>query len=199
MIRRLLTIFLLLILLPASLLAISAGAIYYASDADLRAMCALRGIEEGTREEMQEALYAAEGLEAYSEEERGEGTFSLSVLSAESLETGDDTVTISGNAHISFTDSDGAVSDLAADTIIIDTANEMLTALDNVAYKSTEENASIQDITADIVTLLWTSGEIKVSNATTATEREGEDGEMVTFYTSGDTLTFFSATRKILS
>ena len=190
MIRRLLTIFLLLLFLPAALSAISAGAIYYASDDDLRAMCALRGIEEGTREEMQAALYAAEGLEAYSEEERGEGTFSLSVLSAESLVTGSDTVAISGNAHISFTDSSGAVSDLAADTIIIDTANEMLTALDNVVYKSTDENASIQDITADIVTLLWTSGEIRVSNATTATERTGDEGDAVTFYTSGDTLTY---------
>ena len=190
MIRRLLTILLLLIIMPASLLAISAGAIYYASDDDLKAMCALRGIEEGSREEMQAALYEAEGLEAYAVEERGEGTFSLSVLSAESLETGKDTVTISGNAHISFTDKEGAVSDLAADTIIIDTENELLTALDNVVYKSTEENASIQDISADIVTLFWTTGEIKVSNATTASEREGEDGEIVTFYTSGDTLTY---------
>ena len=188
--RLILFLIIFFLIIPVPLMAVSAGTIYYASDDDLRAMCALRGIEEGTREEMQRALYESEGLEAYEEAERGEGTFSLSVLSAESLVSGSGTFTISGNAHISFTDSEGNVSDLAADTIIIDTENELLTALDNVVYRSDEEDAAIQSIEADIVTLFWTSGEIKVSDATTESEREGEDGEPVVFYTSGDTLTY---------
>ena len=66
--RRLLSLLILLMAVPAALLAIPASAIYFASDDDLRAMCALRGIGEGTREEMQEALYEAEGLEGYEEE-----------------------------------------------------------------------------------------------------------------------------------
>ena len=188
--RRLLSLIILLIAVPAALLAIPASAIYFASDDDLRSMCAMRGIGEGTREEMQEALYEAEGLEGYEEEIKEGGSFDLSVLSAESLETHDGGVIISGNAEISFTDSSGSVSQLSADTVIIDTENELLTALDNVSYLSDDENSAIQAIDADIVTLFWSSGEIKVSNAMTSSEREGEDGESVTFYTSGDTLTY---------
>ena len=188
--RRLLLFLILILLIPAALFAVSASAIYFASDDDLRAMCALRGIAEGTRDEMQQALYAYEGLDAYQEEVREGGSFDLSVLSAESLETYDTSVIISGNAEISFTDSNGNVSELSADTVIIDTENELLTALDNVYYKSDSEDSAIQAIDADIVTLYWSSGEIKVSNAMTSSEKEGEDGESVTFYTSGDTLTY---------
>lgn len=189
--KRLLTFLMILILLsPAALFAISASAIYFASDDDLRSMCALRGIEEGTRSEMQSALYEAEGLAAYEETVREGGTFDLSVNSAESLVTHENSVIISGNADIDFTDSNGQQSQLSADTIIIDTENELLTALDNVYYSSSDESSAIQSIDADIVTLYWSTGEIRVSNATTSSEREGADGETVTFYTSGDTLTY---------
>ena len=190
MIRRFLFSLILILFIPAALYAVSASAIYFATDDDLRQMCALRGIEAGTRDEMQRALYEAEGLDAYQEEVREGGSFDLSVLSAESLVTHDTSVIISGNADISFTDSNGNVSQLSADTIIIDTQNELLTALDNVSYTSDDENSAIQAIDADIVTLYWSSGEIKVSNATTSSERTDESGGSVTFYTSGDTLTY---------
>ncbi len=188
--RRLLLFLILLFVSLPGLFSASASAIYFASDSELMEMCRIRGLETGTREEMQRALYNYEGVATYTEEASGSGAFDLSVLSAESLITHDSSMVISGNAHISFTDSSGNVSDLSADMIIIDTDNELLTALDNVIYSSDDEDASIQSINADIVTLFWTSGEIRVSDATTTTERESEDGEAVTIYTSGSTLTY---------
>ena len=119
--RRLLSLLILLIAVPAALLAIPASAIYFASDDDLRAMCALRGIGEGTREEMQEALYAYEGIEAYSEESEGEedGEYTLTINAAENLSREGDRVVLTGNSSISFAD-DGVVSELSADTIVIE-------------------------------------------------------------------------------
>ena len=53
-------------LASALLPAVSAPAIYFASDEDLRNMSALRGLPEGSRTAMQNALYRYEGLEAYT-------------------------------------------------------------------------------------------------------------------------------------
>ena len=90
--KRLLAVLLLSLAVLAPLMAISAGAVYYASDDDLRSMCRMRGIDtEGLdRAAMQEALYSAEGLEAYTVEEEAPADGSevtLSVNNAESLET----------------------------------------------------------------------------------------------------------------
>ena len=194
--KRLLAVLLLSLAVLAPLMAISAGAVYYASDDDLRSMCRMRGIDtEGLdRAAMQEALYSAEGLEAYTVEEEAPADGSevtLSVNNAESLETEDGRVVISGNASITFTDANGVVSDLSADSIIIDTDARHLAAIDNVSYHSDSSNASIQDITADIISVFWDSGEIKVSNATTSSEQvTEEDADPVTFFTSGETLTY---------
>ena len=185
----------LIILLPSALFALTAPAIYFASDDALRSMAALRGLEEGTREEMQNALYDYEGLEAYSVEvtdEQNEEGFLLIINGAENLSREENRVVLRGNSSISMTD-DGVTSELSADTIIIDTDNSRLTALENVSYRTDDESASIQDITADIVTVTWESGDLMVTNATTLTE-SGEEGDedTITIYTSGETLSYSS-------
>lgn len=191
--KKLLAVLILSLIALSPLFSISAGAIYYASDSDLISMCQIRGIDSGgmSREEMQNALYQAEGLEAYTADGDAVtgGDATLSVNNAESLTTENGRVIISGNASITFRDGNGVVSELSADSIIIDTNTGHLAAIDNVVYHSDSENASIQDISADIISVFWDSGQIKVSNAVTATEQDTGD-EPVTFFTSGETLTY---------
>ena len=63
--KRLLLL-ILIILIPSALFALTAPQIYFASDDALRNMVAMRNLAEGTREEMQAALYDFEGLDAYT-------------------------------------------------------------------------------------------------------------------------------------
>ena len=103
--------------MPLSLaFSLSAPSIYFASDEALRNMCSLRGIAEGTREEMQNALYEYEGLEAYSieepaadsESEESDGIqeqdepYVLTIDSAENLSRDGDRAILSGGSSISF-------------------------------------------------------------------------------------------------
>ncbi len=183
---------LLLLLVPALLFSASASSIYFATDDELRNMCRLRGLPEGPRAEMQEALYQYEGVEAYEETESADesgGDYVLTIEGAENLQSIGDRTVLSGGASISF-DDDGSTAYLSADTIVIDSVNRRLTALENVIYRNSSEDASIQDISADIVTLAWEEGTLVVTNATTSTERGGEDSDAITFYTSGETLTY---------
>ncbi len=185
-----------LILASLSLYAVSASTIYFASDEDLASMCQIREIDASgmSRTDMQNALYEAEGIEAYTVEESPaseSASTSLVVNNAENLTTFRDRVMLTGNASITFTDDQGVVSQLAADSIIIDTASRHLAALDNVVYSSESSNAAIQNMEADIISIFWESGEIKVSNATTSSEKQtAEDADPVTFFTSGETLTY---------
>ena len=155
--KKLLAVLILSLIALSPLFSISAGAIYYASDSDLISMCQIRGIDSGgmSREEMQNALYQAEGLEAYTADGDAVtgGDATLSVNNAESLTTENGRVIISGNASITFRDGNGVVSELSADSIIIDTNTGHLAAIDNVVYHSDSENASIQDISADIISV----------------------------------------------
>ena len=179
-------------LASALLPAVSAPAIYFASDEDLRNMSALRGLPEGSRTAMQNALYRYEGLEAYTiEEEAGsDDQFVLTIGNAGSLENAGDRVMISGEAAISIAN-DGTVSELSADTVIIDSANSILTALGNVSYTTEDESSPVESIEADVVTIAWESGDLIVTDATTSTEGSSSE-DAITIYTSGETLSFSS-------
>ena len=185
---------LLLLLIPSSIVfALSAPQIYFASDDDLREMARIRGIAEGEREEMQEALYAYEGLEAYSvEEDTAQSDFVLTINGAESFTRDGGRAVLSGSPSIAIRDGE-INSVLTADTIVVDTENSKLTALENVSYTTDDESSSLKDISADIVTISWDSGSLTVTNATTTTESSGDDGsESLTIYTSGETLSYSS-------
>ena len=193
--KRLLLL-ILIILIPSALFALTAPQIYFASDDALRNMVAMRNLAEGTREEMQAALYDFEGLDAYTinndteNPESTDGGFLLTINGSENLAREEGRVVLTGNSSISMTDN-GVLSELSADTIIIDMDNSRLTALENVNYSTDDESASIQDIEADIVTVTWDSGALMVTNATTETV-SGEEGsaDAITIYTSGETLSY---------
>ena len=192
--KRLLTFLILLFSVPLLVFALSAPQIYFASDESLRNMAQLRGLEGETREELQNALYDYEGLDAYSveeessEEEGEEGGYVLTINEAQNFTREGDRVILTGNASIEI-DDEGVISTLSADTIIIDTQNKRLTALENVVYSTDDESSSIQDISADVVTVTWERGDLMVTNATTSTESTSED-ETITIYTSGETLSY---------
>lgn len=170
----------------------SASAIYYATEDELRSMSEVRGLEIGTPDSMRRALYEYEGVEAYSiVEESEESTYTLSILSADSLENIDGSIRISGNASISFTSTGQDAKRLEAGQIIVDPENKQITALENVSLHDESKNASINEISADIVSVLWDSGELVVTNATTSSERKNSNDEAITFYTTGNKLTYF--------
>ena len=185
--KRLLAL-LIAIALCLTLGAVTASQLYFANDDELESMAELRGIEGSSRAELLAKLYEYEGLEAYEEEKAGESDITLRILSAESVTSRGSTVIISGNGSLTFTD-DGKVSTVFADTVIVDTGNKTMTALENVQFL-TDSSSEISTIEADIVSLAWETGEIKVSNATTSTEREDSDGNKITFYTTGELLTY---------
>ena len=182
-----------LLLLAAFLSCLTLGAatasqFYYATDEELGRYAELRGLGTGSREELLERLYQYEGLEAYQEELEESGDFSLTILGAESVRSQDGVFLISGNGSLVFRNG-GQVASLSADNIILDTVNGTLTALENVSYSS-DSKAALSTIEADIVSLAWEKGDILVSNAVTSTERTDEDGANVTFYTTGELLSY---------
>ncbi len=179
----------LIMLLSASWLsALTAPQIYFADDEELESMAAMRGIEAEGRNALQRALYEAEGLEGYSESLQGGSGYTLSIESADGLSRSGSRVILSGRVSLSITDG-STNSSLSADTIILDMDRSMLTALGGVSYDTDDESISIPSITADIVTLSWTEGGLIVTDATTSTESEGEDGT-ITIYTTGETLRY---------
>ena len=193
--KRLLTLLIFLVLIPSLIFALSAPQIYFASDDELRSMAAMRGIPEGTREEMQQALYEYEGVSAYevvetpADDSSASSGYILIINQAQNFRREGDRLVLTGNSSISI-ENDGTLSELSADTIIVDTLNSRLTALENVSYTTDDESSSIQNITADIVTVSWENGSLMVTDATTTTESTNDSNETITIYTSGETLSY---------
>ncbi len=169
----------------------SASAIYYASDSELESMSRARGLEIQEPEKMRQALYEYEGLDTYSLEENEQSEYSLSIISAKSLERSDGAIVVSGNASISFKSEDIGEKKLSAGRIIVDLDNSQITALENVYLVDDSKNASLNELKADIISIHWKTGELSVSNATTSSERKNSEDESVTFYTTGKKLTYF--------
>ena len=190
--KRLL-IFLILTLSVMPLFAgLSPSAIYYADSETLRSMCLYRGLPTGTDAEMRNALYEYENLEVYSDTSDSKySDYIIKILSADSLSNNKDVVTLTGDASISFLENGSSEKILHAGTIIVDSKNKKLTALDEVVFEDTASDASLNSIYADIVTVFWDSGKIYVSEATTSSERKNSDDQSVTFYTTGESLTYF--------
>lgn len=175
--------------------AASASSIFYASHDVLVKMCELRGLEtSGSDSALRERLYKYEGIEAYTEnrsQSDDKGDYEITIDSAESLSKIENTVVLSGNASVSFKNGDSSKRTLSATSIIIDAENKRLTALENVKYTDSDSKSAISEMEADIVTVFWNNETLYITDATTFTDRTVE-GEKVTFYTTGETLTYLS-------
>ena len=186
-------LFLLLLLsVTYAVLALSAHDIFYADSESLRNMASLRGIDTSLGdEELRTALYEAEGLESYSEEVSGDGSYSVTINNADYLSSSGSLITLRGSVNLSFSHS-GDETVMSSDEVVIDTSSSLIIALGNVVFNTTGES-SAQEIVADIVTFYWEKGNIVVENATTMNERTNSEDETVNVYSVGERLTYFDS------
>lgn len=183
----------LLIYLSAVMNAISALSvhdIFHADSESLRNMAALRGIDTSLSDDrIRNELYKAEGLEAVSEREDEEGTYSVLIEGADYLSSSQGVITLRGNASLSFSKGDDETV-MSSDEVVIDTSSSLIVALGNVNFSSQGEN-NAQRIDADIVSFYWEKGNLVVENASTLNERKNSEGEDVNVYSVGERLTYF--------
>lgn len=183
----------LLIYLSAVMNAISALSvhdIFHADSESLRNMAALRGIDTSLSDDrMRNELYKAEGLEAVSEREEEEGTYSVLIEGADYLSSSHGVITLRGNVSLSFSKGDDETI-MSSDEVVIDTSSSLIVALGNVNFSSQGEN-NAQRIDADIVSFYWEKGNLVVENASTLNERKNSEGEDVNVYSVGERLTYF--------
>ena len=183
----------LLIYLSAVMNAISALSvhdIFHADSESLRNMAALRGIDTSLSDDrIRNELYKAEGLEAVSEREDEEGTYSVLIEGADYLSSSQGVITLRGNASLSFSKGDDETI-MSSDEVVIDTSSSLIVALGNVNFSSQGEN-NAQRIDADIVSFYWEKGNLVVENASTLNERKNSEGEDVNVYSVGERLTYF--------
>ena len=183
----------LLIYLSAVMNAISALSvhdIFHADSESLRNMAALRGIDTSLSDDrIRNELYKAEGLEAVSEREDEEGTYSVLIEGADYLSSSQGVITLRGNVSLSFSKGDDETV-MSSDEVVIDTSSSLIVALGNVNFSSQGEN-NAQRIDADIVSFYWEKGNLVVENASTLNERKNSEGEDVNVYSVGERLTYF--------
>ena len=183
----------LLIYLSAVMNAVSALSvhdIFHADSESLRNMAALRGIDTSLSDDrIRNELYKAEGLEAVSEREDEEGTYSVLIEGADYLSSSQGVITLRGNASLSFSKGDDETI-MSSDEVVIDTSSSLIVALGNVNFSSQGEN-NAQRIDADIVSFYWEKGNLVVENASTLNERKNSEGEDVNVYSVGERLTYF--------
>ena len=186
----------LFLILPA-LYALSGEQIVSAEGEVLRNMAQLRGIpSEGDEEEVRKLIFEYEGL-SYSSislpEDISEDTYSLSIINADSLREEGEVILLEGNVVISLTVDGGEPKSLSASRVIIDSPFSRITALGNATYSDKAKDAPIQEIEADVFSLFYESGDLSIIGGTTMTERKNSDEKTVSFYTTGETLSYSDA------
>ena len=190
--KRFPLLLIILLVLIASLFALSVEDIYYADSQALRNMAAIRGLDTSLNDNaLRNALYDYEDLERYEESVEDGDDYTLSINSADYLSSSGDIITLRGNVSISFIH-DGEETVLESDEVVIDSESSLFSALGNVSF-STEGESGMERIDADIVTFYWQKGNIVVENASTLNVRENSEGESVNVYSVGERLTYFES------
>ena len=165
----------------------------------LKSIARERGVDDGgSDEEIRSRLFQALELEEVEvkvdEESNGEKVeYSLQILNSDSLKENNGTVILDGNVSISFSYGDEKPKTLSSSTLILDTENKKITALGNVVFIDGQKDAAIQEIKADVFTLLWEKGDFVISGGTTETTRKNSEEESVSFFTTGETLSYSSS------
>lgn len=156
-----------------------------------------RGLDtSGTIEEMRNRLYEYENLEYYSleleKDENEKEEYKINIISAESFNKKDDVLLLDGNVELEFILSEGGKKRLSASSVIIETEKKKLTALGSALYSDLDTTSSIKEIDGDVLTVEWQEENIYITDGTTKTERRNSDNKEVTFYTSGDSLSYLN-------
>lgn len=156
-----------------------------------------RGLDtSGTIEEMRNRLYEYEKLDYYSleleKDEKEEKEYKINIISAEAFNKKDDILLLEGNVKIEFVLNDNRKKTLSASSVIIETDKKKLTALGSALYSDLDSTSSIKEIDGDILTVEWEEENIYITDGTTKTERRNSDNKEVTFFTSGDSLSYLN-------
>jgi hypothetical protein len=176
-----------------------------ASQEELEQMVSARNLPIGSEEEMREALYgfySIEVLKLPSEEQSNTPKgYNLKIVQADSaINTMQDAslVVLDGNVIVEFSLlEDEKPKTLTANKMIIDLANTRLSAFGMVTFLDPSEKSSVQEMTGDIITLNWSTKSLSVSGGTTSSERTNSEDESVSFYTSGEQLTYSGSDNSI--
>ena len=175
------------------LLALSIG---QASDAELQAMVTMRNLDSGSSEEMRSRLYAYHGIKAITLEEvpSSKQTYILNILHADLVYNDrslSSLVVLEGSTAVEFSlQGDERLKQLSADKMIVDLENSLLIAFGEVVFDEGGDTDSVQKVTGDIVTLNWHTKALLVTGGTTTTERKNSEDEDVSFFTTGDTISY---------
>ena len=164
----------------------------------LKSIAKERGVEtSGSDAEIRSRLFESLGLEEVTvkveEEESEETKYTLRINNADNLREVGGTMILEGNVSISFQYGEEMPKTLSSSSLILDTENKKITALGTVIFKDNSKDAAIQEINADVFSLLWEKGDFIISGGTTETERKNSEGESVSFYTTGETLSYSSS------
>ena len=164
----------------------------------LKSIARERGVDtNGSDDEIRSRIFEALGLEEVTlkveEEEKEESRYTLQINNADNLREVDGTMILEGNVSISFQYGEEKPKTLSSSSLILDTENKKITALGTVVFKDNSKDAAIQEINADVFSLLWEKGDFVISGGTTETERKNSEGESVSFYTTGETLSYSSS------
>lgn len=164
----------------------------------LKSIARERGVDtSGSDDEIRSRIFEALGLEEVTlkveEEEKEESRYTLQINNADNLREVDGTMILEGNVSISFQYGEEKPKTLSSSSLILDTENKKITALGTVVFKDNSKDAAIQEINADVFSLLWEKRDFVISGGTTETERKNSEGESVSFYTTGETLSYSSS------
>ena len=176
-----------------------------ATKQELEQMVGLRNLPLGTEEEMRKelfALYAIEELELKDlDKTEKPHDYKLTIVSADSavnIVQDASLVVLEGNVAVEFSlGDDEKPKTLTADKMILDLTNTRLSAFGSVNFFDPSDTSSVQEMTGDIITLNWSTRSLSVSGGTTKTERKNSDDKTVSFFTSGEQITYMGSDNSI--
>jgi hypothetical protein len=181
--------------------ATAAALITTADRRELEAMASLRGLAVAgvSDEDLRSRLLLAEGLDASSvsqtttEEDEEKESYTLHVLKADRMRKDGSTslVTLLGSVSASFL-LQGQESErlLSANKMVVDLDNSMLSAMGGVTYQDADKNAAVQSMKGEMITLDWNLSSLSVNEGTTQTNRKNSEDEEITFFTTGNNITY---------
>ena len=115
-------------------------------------------------------------------------SYVLKIVSSDLVNINENEVILSGSVELNFTSLEEKPKILKADKIILNINEKTLIAYNNVSF--TSEDNDNQKIEADVVYYNWENGNIKVLGGEVESQRENSEGQTVSFYAKGDTISY---------
>jgi len=121
-------------------------------------------------------------------QEEIEPSYVLKIVSSDLVNINENEVILNGSVELNFTSLEENAKILKADRIILNIEEKTLIAYNNVSF--TSEDNDNQKIEADVVYYNWETGNIKVLGGEVESQRENSEGQTISFYAKGDSLSY---------